>query len=344
MDETFILDRALEALKQSTNITTDEIVREAAGTAETSYDAVLTLTKGAYGETFNVEVKRRPSLSVLAVLLNNHKAPGYQSRHKLLIVADYINPNVAAFLKDNQCAFIDAVGNAYLDFEPVYVYITGFKAPKAVAADKPSRAFQSTGLKLIFNLLCHPDDLMMLNYRQISAATGVSLGSIGWIFNDLKAGGFLVLDQNDKREWLDKHRLIERWVVAFTERLRPKLILGRYQSRSEGWQSEISLNSFSAEWGGEDAADHLTNYLKPALSTIYTDQSPGKLVLMNDLQEVSVSEKWNVEVLQKFWTFQHPEGEPVVPALLVYADLVASGNARNMEIAAMIKQRFLADE
>jgi len=54
----------------------------------------------------------------------------------------------------------------------------------------------------------------------------------------------------------------------------------------------------------------------------------------------------NLEVLQKFWNFKPTmaatEDVPVVPPLLVYADLVATGDARNLDAAKMLREQFLA--
>ena len=89
------------------------------------------------------------------------------------------------------------------------------------------------------------------------------------------------------------------------------------------------------------AADHLTRYLKPEFSTVYTDEEPGKLLLMNGLKKVPDWESGNVEVLQKFWQFENSEKPGLVPALLVYADLIASGNSRNLETAKIIYKKYL---
>jgi hypothetical protein len=49
----------------------------------------------------------------------------------------------------------------------------------------------------------------------------------------------------------------------------------------------------------------------------------------------------NVEILKKSWT--SGEVDSVAPPLVVYADLVATAEKRNLETAQLIYDRYLAD-
>jgi hypothetical protein len=50
-----------------------------------------------------------------------------------------------------------------------------------------------------------------------------------------------------------------------------------------------------------------------------------------------------VEVLARFWHCDHElAGQGVVPPLLIYADLLATGDLRNIETAKVIHERYLA--
>jgi hypothetical protein len=50
-----------------------------------------------------------------------------------------------------------------------------------------------------------------------------------------------------------------------------------------------------------------------------------------------------IEVYQRFWTIGE-NGQQTVPSLLVYADLIYSGDPRNLETAQRIYERYLQNE
>jgi len=65
----------------------------------------------------------------------------------------------------------------------------------------------------------------------------------------------------------------------------------------------------------------------------------NQVLLENKLRQ---DEKGNVEILARFWQqaiFRHPE-EAVHP-ILIYADLLATGNQRNLETAKLIYERHI---
>jgi len=342
MHEKVLLNKALLMLEKNTDVEVELL--KMCSPMSRYHDAAVKLKKDSMAEEFSVYAKHRPSVSQLGLLINNHKeSAGGDNHAKMLLVADYVSPNLAHFLKENDCNFIDSVGNAYLKFGTILIYMTGNKPLKSSSKMLPSRAFQSTGLKLIFTLLCHPEDIINRSYRDLSEISCVSLGSVGWIINDLKAAGYLSAGKKDKRKWLDKEGLIKSWVVAYSEKLRPKLVLGYYQSLHENWRDKVDIVSYDACWGGEVAADALTHYLKPEFSTIYADDSLGKLIIMNGLKEAQDKNSANVEILQKFWSFKSLEDKGLAPVLLVYADLIASGDSRNLETAKLIYGKYLDD-
>ena len=340
MYEKALLNKALLVLEKNTDVEVELL--KMCLSKHRYHDAVVKLEKNSIAEEFVVHLKHRPSVPQLGLLINNHSG-SEDDNAKMLLVADYVNPNLSKFLKKNECNFIDSVGNAYLKFGTILVYITGNKPLKSPSKALSSRAFQSTGLKLIFTLLSQPEDIINRSYRDLSEISGVSLGSIVGIVNDLKAAGYLSADKKDERKWLDKEGLIERWVVAYSEKLRPKLVLGYYQSLQENWRKKVDILSYDAYWGGEVAADSLTHYLRPEFSTIYADESLGRLILMNGLKEVQDRSSANVEILQKFWNFRSLEDTGLAPVLLVYADLIASGDSRNLETAKLIYGEYLND-
>ena len=100
-------------------------------------------------------------------------------------------------------------------------------------------------------------------------------------------------------------------------------------------------------WGSEIAAELCTGYLKAERFTLYTTDNiiditrklklipdpNGRLEILNAL--------WDTE--SDYYTCSQPQlaGKKIVPALLIYADLVISGDPRNLEAAKVLYERYL---
>jgi hypothetical protein len=84
----------------------------------------------------------------------------------------------------------------------------------------------------------------------------------------------------------------------------------------------------------------LTQYLKPERITIYAGERIQELILRNKLRK---DPHGDVEIVKRFCTLDPKETwRETVHPLLVYADLIATANDRNIETARMIYDRELA--
>ena len=138
---------------------------------------------------------------------------------------------------------------------------------------------------------------------------------------------------------IQKEDLLQRWATTYPEQLRPKQALGHYKGEV-GWWHNRRLNPQIALWGGEVAAAKLTHYLTPEIITIYTTtQQLNQLLLENRLRK---DPSGDVEILERFWeTVEMWPHEDMVHPILVYADLLATGNQRNIETAKMIYEQHI---
>jgi hypothetical protein len=257
----------------------------------------------------------------------------------LLLVTRYVNPQMAEELKTEGLEFMDAAGNAYVNQPPAYIYVKGNKPPDGITPTRGKATFKPTGLKVIYAFLCNPG-LENKPYRDIAAQADVALGTVGWLMRELKERGFLMDMGKKGNKIIQKENLLRRWVDAYPERLRPKLVLGRFQGE-KGWWQKKKVKPGIAVWGGEVAAARLTKYLKPQMITLYTvQQALNNVLLENRLKK---DPHGDVEVLKRFWgpgeAFQN---EDMVHPILVYADLIATGNQRNRETARMIYEKQIA--
>lgn len=308
-------------------------------------DAVVRIGRGDKGQKYVAEVRSllRPAnmgatLHQLDRQVEAHAMPG-------LLVADYINPDMAETLRKQGREFLDTAGNAYIQQTHVLVWATGRKPVLKTEAPQVGRAFQPTGLQVLFALLCHPK-WVNLPYRELAARAGVAHGTVGWVMPDLQRQGF-VADLNGKRgtrRLFDGERLLALWADAYARQLRPRTLLGRYYVPAlEGWQ-EWPLEKYGAQWGGEPAGALLTRYLTPGELTIYADKLPGQLAARYRFaKEADLGHKAVVEVRNRFWHFpEDVAAGPCVPPVLVYADLLATGDARCIETAKRLYEDHVA--
>lgn len=341
-----VLEHALDAIEREAGL---HLIIDQRETKANRYrlDAVLRLEAG--GDRLAAEVKRWAGHVNLGALIHQIKALPLQG----VLVADYINPKMADKLRREDVQFIDTVGNAYINQPPVYVFVAGKPRPMGTATVKeaPNRAFDRTGLKAVFAFLRDPA-LINAPYREIADMADVALGTVGWVLNGLKAAG-LVLDKGKRKGRLitEYRRMLDRWVEAYPEKLRPKLLVGNYQAEDPYWWKEIDIREFGGYWGGETAAAIYTNYLKPAVATAYLpDGVAGKLLAKARLRKAPdglQAEPGNVRLYKTFWPeplgFENETAlRGLVPPVLAYADLLATGDPRNREVAGMIYDEYIA--
>lgn len=296
--------------------------------------ALLRLVAHGMELTFVVEIKTRlTTATIWAALYHLRQYP-----QKGLLVANYVNPNMAERLREMKVAFIDAAGNAYINEPPLMIHIKGNRPKEEFKLPPTRRTFQPTGLKVLYALLCEPD-FLNAPYRDIAKAANVGLGTVGWILTDLREFGYLLEMGKLGRRLVNKEELLERWVAAYPERLRPKLAIGRYKAPDRDWWKDAALGDYGAYWGAEVAAARMTRYLMPEFVTIYTKELPGKLQLFHKLKK---DPQGDIEILKTFWTIEcNRFDRDIVPPLLVYADLLATGDDRNIETARIIYERHL---
>lgn len=259
--------------------------------------------------------------------------------HPLLVIAKHVNAQVAAQLMQASIEFIDTAGNAFINQSPIYICIKGNRPPEIPGQAPPKRAFKPAGLKMIYAFLCNP---MLVNktFREIAAITDVALGTVGWIMKELKELGFLLDMGKRGYKLIQKDILLQRWVTPYPEQLRSKQMLGCYKGEIEGWWQQKRPDPLKEQWGGEVAVAKLTQYLNPQIITIYTTiQQLSQLLLEYRLKKDSAGD---VEILERFWqpdeAWQY--GDLVHP-ILVYADLLATGNQRNIETAKMVYEQHI---
>ena len=343
--EQAILLRALEALRRTTGIAGNVIEREPIIAQGFRADARVEFEVNGQRYGYIAEIKRVDRFATLVDIKNRCGQYGDQ----LLLVVPRVTTEIAEKCRELELQFIDTAGNAYLRGPGLYVQVKGQRPIEGkefqLAEQKGKRAGTATNLRVFFTLLCKPE-LLNAPYRDINRAAGVALGTVGWVFFDLNARGYLTGGKGKgDRVLLERQRLVQEWVTNYPIKLRPKLNPRRFRAPTIDWWKKVAITKYGAQWGAEVAAEKLTAHLRPHELTIYLHKEQGQRGLTRLVAEhkLRADPQGDIEILDAFWHFEDERALPeTVPPLLAYADLIATLDPRNLEAAKLIHERYLA--
>jgi len=331
-----ILLQAVHSVQASTGL--QVTIEEIEPKLRKGADAVIILRDENKQWRFYVEIK--PQLTTHALGSAIATVSQIKREHRTAaLVTRYVNPSHADKLRELGIEFFDTAGNASFQQKGLNVFITGRKTQVSKSLDRPVRAFNQTGSRLVFALLCQRG-LENKSYREMASTAGISLGAVNWIMSDLRSLRHISDLGAHGRHILNRKELLKRWVSTYPEQLRPKLVRGRYRTepRRDWWQkAHLPSDAF---WGGEVAAKLLTKYLRPETVTIYSESNLPKLQAQYRLQR---DPNGDVELLRRFWKFDQWDEKNLqtAPPLLVYADLVSTADDRNLETAEIIYEHYI---
>jgi hypothetical protein len=281
------------------------------------------------------------------VIVNRMRSrPTAEGNRPLMLVTQHVTPRLADELIAKRIPFLDTAGNVFLQAPEATIMIVGRGKPTLQRLDRTSRSTTPKGMCVTFALLTLPG-LVHEPYRTIADFSGVALNTVNLAMDDLMDRGLVVV-KGKKRSIVDRRRLVDDWVGLYPTRLRPKLGPQRFTSwaKDKNWWLNPETLDPQARLGGEVAADLLTRKIKPATVTIYVPggvapKAISKAILRPDA-------RGEVEVLDTFWPVELEDrwGLPdrgVVHPLLVYADLIMSGDDRNREAAEAVYESYMAE-
>jgi hypothetical protein len=284
----------------------------------------------------NAEVKnnlRTIHLPQIYKLAKNH-AP-------LMVIADHIFPKIKEELRNHNIAYLEGNGNIWLKFGKALLWIDANKTlPEE--KEKINRAFTKTGLKVVFDFL-RDETLINAPYREIAQGAKIALGNVNYIINGLKEKGFVLKMNKHEYKLTNKKELLNVWMTKYAEKLKPELEIGTFRFLKNedflNWK-KLPIEPEKTWWGGEPAGDIYTNYLKPAVFTLYTIENRNELIKNYRLIP---DPKGNVKAYKKFWTYNEIN-DKAVPPLLAYTDLMNTGDHRCIETAQKIYNEFFKEK
>ena len=275
-------------------------------------------------------IDRQERLSALAATGGLHDA------QHVLLVTSYLSPALVNACRSLGVNAIDESGNAFVKDGNTLVLISG--RPRATELRRPS-LWSKRSLQVILALLVRPA-LLHESRRTIAMFAGVSTGTAHTTVQTLLQRKDLI-ERGDGLAFTNFDRLLDEWVTLYPSLLRDSLKLGRYRATEPNWWTDMLASNDEWMLGGESAAAHMTNYLKPAVVTVYcTNGIPTQMISRGRLRPDPTG---NVEFLKAPFELNRTPGlvDNVVYPVLVYADLVASGDSRNLETAQLIRDQYI---
>jgi hypothetical protein len=265
-----------------------------------------------------------------------------------VVVTPYLSPNMLRHCRELGLDALDTSGNAIMQGDGNLIMISGEKRTGKASRTR-DRAWTSKGMKVVLALLC---DTALVNagQRVIAQRADVSLGTAQSTFRDLLERGDIV-QRKDGYVLADAARTLDEWAALYPSRLRGQLLVNRYHAADPAWWRNIDPQAEHCRFGSEVAAALLTGYLKPATVTLYCENAlPRKWLIEARLRPDPAGE---VELLSAPLSFalsatpgssgQMQDIPPtVVHPALVYADLIATGDSRNLETARMLRDQYFA--
>lgn len=292
------------------------------GVERSGYDFDVTI----HGVTFACKVKTLLNKANYNLTIQQMKELEAKTDKPQLIAAQHIVPDLFDKFLAEGISVVESNGNCTINATPLFIRISGQKTvlPKEIKG----KAFNEAGLKLIFYFLLEEGNINK-PYRKINEETGLSLGTIKNVMEELGKSMFIITTTNG-RVLKNKKELLNLWQIHYNQTLKPKLLLKELdfvdsESRKE-WEN-IALPEGMC-WGGESAAYLLDGYLMPELFDIYTELPSINLVMS---RKVRFQKNGRIRLYRKFWT--GGKNDKVAPKILVYADLMGSGHSRCIEAA-----------
>ncbi|MFB7251363.1 type IV toxin-antitoxin system AbiEi family antitoxin [Microbacterium sp. NPDC056234] len=294
-----------------------------------------------HGENMTLtEVRRgRQAQEYLALLSPHMSMPAtYPNEtwtgHPLLVLGAKVTPRNADRLRELGVNYLDANGNAYLRFGDVLIDVRGRSGDPVAALhqDKSvtSNLFSPKRAQVIFALISWPDSVNA-KLREIASIARVSVGFAQKTLVDLEAANYLQTlgAGRQGRQLNNVDALIDGWVASFPGGLGSPDNTRAFRGTFD--PDVLSNDGPEIYLSGEAAADWLP---RNATWSLYCDEIPSRAAAAGRWTARSSSP--NIFVRPIFWTTPavHTTGRiQVAPPLLVYADLVSSGESRQREAA-----------
>jgi hypothetical protein len=296
-------------------------------------DAVLVVGNEAPPVDFDVVVKATVTPTTLAALAG-------RGTPRLVLFTPRLTSAAIDACRRLGLSCADADGNVYLRAGSSVIDIQGRPVKASRTLTKPeergTRLTSRSGLQVLLVLLSVPGALDE-SMRSMATASGVSLGSIAGVLDELARRRYLTTTSSG-RSLHHTRELMDLWADGYRLRLYSRLRLGSFSIDTAQWwrNSADAVRAAGGQWGSETALWARGANLRPARGVVYLDTVPAELVAALRLRRDDRIDA-PVELRKRFWTIPVLAESDTVPTPLIYADLLADGDPRLIEAAAELR-------
>ncbi|MEO7274093.1 MAG: type IV toxin-antitoxin system AbiEi family antitoxin [Vicinamibacterales bacterium] len=262
-----------------------------------------------------------------------------------LLLAPYVPPKQAAFLRGRDIDYADEAGNAHLQAPGVLVHVEG-KRPAVTAT--ANRGITKGWVKVALAGLLNPA-LFEGPYHRLAAAAGVTPPTVMTCLRDLRRRGLLDA-RGTRRRFVGRRELLPLWTQAYVNTLRPRLAERRFRLlTADDDQAALTrindvLTAHGVRWclTGAAAALQLTHYYQAGVTEIYAAPRAITNAVARELKAQPTGGDANFVVIEPpipGLVREPAQGKapvPLAPALLAYAELRFHGTGQADEAAELL--------
>ncbi len=266
------------------------------------------------------------------------------SAKNLLLFAPYVPVEIGRHLAEHEVSYVDTVGNCHLVTKDggLLVHVEGKRPTRSIDAKSGVRL---PSYQLIFAILAQPD-LVSQPIREIAAVAGVGKTTVSDQLRRLTRKG-LVAKTRGKRVITDRRQLLERWLSAYPDIVRPGWLYGRFTTRTEkpeALEREIAKIWGQRRWafGGGAAAWRMNRFYRGPSLVLHVDAVPT-----DELRRLRAlpADDGMLTVLHTPGTAPYAGVRPhVAHPLLVYTEMITSLDPRLREAAERVRTQFLGED
>ncbi len=293
----------------------------------------------AGGRRIEISALYLSRMSATEALRAAHEVP---SDAPLLVIGPRIHESSAATLRARDIWYVDGAGNAYLRHDGLVVDVRGRRGESAETKDRhsdsgASNPFTPKRAQVGLALLSSPS-LADAPFREIAERSGVSVGMAKGTLDTLRVAGFIE-QLGPRRRLIREQELLNLWTSAYPGGLaRASTLLTAYGD-VHNWSPphgiDFAISGEQALRGTIKNAETLTLYVHSYIQENGHRRPPRELMIENRWHR---DDHGNIVIRELFWRdLPGIGGVGTAPPALVYADLLASQEPRQAEVARAMR-------